>query len=254
MYRNFSDALNNITSLELLVCDEGHRLKNAYGTKTSVALERSLAIRRLVLTGTPIQNNLEELYAVIQFAIPWYLGTLKEFKLKYIDPIKKYKNSSSYKPDEMCPSELLLREKLKRIMIRRTKDEVMQSILPPRVELILRVGLNGTQKSQYIEEISSLNVENNLDNQFKTFLPKLLRLRLLCTKADPIPTYEDDTTPMNDDKQIHANTIARSHKLKTLETLLIQIKKYNPNDKVIIASNFLENLDACKVIYQLLSS
>ena len=206
-------------------------------------------IRRLVLTGTPIQNNLEELYAVIQFAIPWYLGTLKEFKLKYIDPIKKYKSSSSYKSDEMCPSEILLREKLKRIMIRRTKDEVMQSILPPRVELIIRVGLNSIQKSQYIEEISSLDGETTSDSQYKTFLPKLLKLRLLCTKADPIASYEDDTTPMNDDQQIYAHTIARSHKLKTLETLLIQIKKYNPNDKVVIASNFLENLYACKVIY-----
>ena len=117
MFRTYATALNTCDSLDVLVCDEGHRLKNACGTSTTLALGNAIAMRRLVLTGTPIQNNLEELYAVVQFVVPGYLGnpnqiklpqpclshpnflppspfpsgTLSEFKKKYSDPIAKGK-------------------------------------------------------------------------------------------------------------------------------------------------------------------
>lgn len=82
MFRSFAAAFNTVSALEVLVCDEGHRLKNAYGTQTSLALSNCCATRRLVLTGTPIQNNLDELYAVVHFTVPGYLGTLKEFQVR----------------------------------------------------------------------------------------------------------------------------------------------------------------------------
>jgi SNF2 family DNA or RNA helicase len=62
--------------IKLAVDFIGHRLKNAYGTKTTLALCNCCATKRLVLTGTPIQNNLKELYAVLQFVAPYYLGFL----------------------------------------------------------------------------------------------------------------------------------------------------------------------------------
>ena len=81
MFRTYSAALNTCDCLDVLVCDEGHRLKNACGTSTTWALGNSIAMRRLVLTGTPIQNNLEELYAVVQFVVPGYLGNETHIKL-----------------------------------------------------------------------------------------------------------------------------------------------------------------------------
>ena len=95
MFRTYAEALNTIPSLEVLVCDEGHRLKNAEGTKTIQALEKCVATRRLVLTGTPIQNNLEELFAVVNFVVPGYLGSLKEFKVNFQDPIVKAKEQEA---------------------------------------------------------------------------------------------------------------------------------------------------------------
>jgi SNF2 family DNA or RNA helicase len=53
------------------------------GTKTSLALGNCIAMQRLVLTGTPIQNNLDELYAVVNFTVPGYLGTLEHFQQRF---------------------------------------------------------------------------------------------------------------------------------------------------------------------------
>jgi SNF2 family DNA or RNA helicase len=54
MFRTFAVAFNTLSSLEVLLCDEGHRLKNAYGTSTTLALGNCCAMRRLVLTGMHI--------------------------------------------------------------------------------------------------------------------------------------------------------------------------------------------------------
>jgi SNF2 family DNA or RNA helicase len=89
MFRVYSEALNTISSFEVLLCDEGHRLKNAMGTKTTLAFCNSIAMRRIVLTGTPIQNNLNELFAVVQVTIPHYLGTLQSFQRTFAQPIAK---------------------------------------------------------------------------------------------------------------------------------------------------------------------
>lgn len=91
MFRKYSDTINLNSNFNFLICDEGHRLKNIDGTKTINSLKYSFifisvskliintsrscrAKFRLVLTGTPIQNDLEELYALISFVSPHLLG------------------------------------------------------------------------------------------------------------------------------------------------------------------------------------
>ena len=83
MFRTYAQAFNTCDNLDVLLCDEGHRLKNSQGTKTTLALGGCRAMRRLVLTGTPVQNDLEELFAVVDFAVPAYLGPVKEFRKTY---------------------------------------------------------------------------------------------------------------------------------------------------------------------------
>ena len=59
----------------MLICDEAHRLKNNE-TKTSVSLNKLATARRCLLSGTPIQNDLQEFYAMVDFCNPKLLGTL----------------------------------------------------------------------------------------------------------------------------------------------------------------------------------
>lgn len=87
MFRKHAPALNDCGCLDVLICDEGHRLKNAYGSKTMTALLQCPATKRIVLTGTPIQNDLDELFAVANFASPSVLGSLGEFRRDFIRPI-----------------------------------------------------------------------------------------------------------------------------------------------------------------------
>ena len=64
----------------LVVCDEGHRLKNSTGNKTIAALKGLRTRRRIILTGTPVQNQLSEFYAMSDFVNPGLLQCIRTFR------------------------------------------------------------------------------------------------------------------------------------------------------------------------------
>jgi len=85
--------------VDLLVCDEGHRLKAAGGNQTIAAL-KAIACRRVVLlTGTPLQNDLSELYAVLDFVAPGFLGTHAAFTRVFADPIARARDPAAKPAD-----------------------------------------------------------------------------------------------------------------------------------------------------------
>ena len=69
-----------------LFLDEGHVIKNTK-TKTAMAIRQLVAAHRVILTGTPIQNGVNELWALFDFLMPGYLGSEKQFTAKYSRPI-----------------------------------------------------------------------------------------------------------------------------------------------------------------------
>lgn len=75
-----SSILSKSKNIGLLVVDEGHRLKNTSGSLTLSSLQSLNCKARLLITGTPVQNNLAEFYNVVNFAIPGVLGDLKSFR------------------------------------------------------------------------------------------------------------------------------------------------------------------------------
>eukprot|EP01032_Pedospumella_encystans_P031307 gene31307-35337_t len=100
MFRKHATLLNSVPGLELMVCDEGHRLKNIGGTKTMQALSACKAYRRIILSGTPVQNDLDELYAVVSFVAPGYLGTLSLFKSRIANSISRGNDSKASRSDK----------------------------------------------------------------------------------------------------------------------------------------------------------
>ena len=86
--RTFTSIDENLT-FDLVVCDEGHRLKNA-GAKASQCLaQMSQTDRRIVLTGTPLQNDLKEFYAIVNIVCPGILGSVSQFTRQFEEPICK---------------------------------------------------------------------------------------------------------------------------------------------------------------------
>ncbi|WIA33078.1 hypothetical protein OEZ86_006234 [Tetradesmus obliquus] len=128
--RKHTEALAGVC--DVLVCDEGHRLKATGGNKTIDALQQLGCKRRIVLTGTPLQNNLQELHALLSFAVGDVLGTASQFKRIYGDPITRSrdKDASSKERELGAARAEELQRQTATFILRRTQ-EVLSKHLPP---------------------------------------------------------------------------------------------------------------------------
>lgn len=134
LYRIYAPALNTLTptQLGLVLCDEGHHLK-ALDSKVTTALNQCVARRRILMTGTPLQNNLDELYTVVNFVLPGYLApTLSDFRAHYSVLIDAVKGKTADVVANKVALENELQSKLRPIMLRRTRETILAAILPPR--------------------------------------------------------------------------------------------------------------------------
>ena len=84
--RKYVDRLAAIRGIDLMVCDEGHRLKNAE-IKTTKAVTSLPTRRRILLSGTPIQNDLSEFHAMVNFVNPGVVGDSATFRAVFEQPI-----------------------------------------------------------------------------------------------------------------------------------------------------------------------
>lgn len=122
-----------------VIClDEAHTIKNRE-TKTSAAAMKLQSKNKLILTGTPIQNHLGELWNLFQFINPGLLGSYEQFNQKYIIPIGQNKDKQR---------QLQLNRIVHPFMLRRTKQEVVEE-LPDKEEIILPVELTEEELAIY---------------------------------------------------------------------------------------------------------
>ena len=122
-----------------IVClDEAHTIKNR-DTKTSCVAMRLQAANRLLLTGTPIQNHLGELWNLFRFINPGLLGNYDLFHRKYIVPIEQEGDKAR---------QLQLKRIVHPFMLRRTKTEVVEE-LPDKMEIVLPVELSEDEMGIY---------------------------------------------------------------------------------------------------------
>ena len=118
--------------------DEAHIIKNRE-TKTSQAVMQLKAANRIILTGTPVQNHLGELWNLCQFINPGLLGSYDNFSEKYIIPIEQQENKERSKQ---------LRRIIQPFILRRTKQEVIEE-LPEKTEITMSVELSVDEMATY---------------------------------------------------------------------------------------------------------
>ncbi|XP_053690658.1 transcriptional regulator ATRX-like [Sabethes cyaneus] len=134
---------------DLVICDEGHQIKNKKSA-ISGAVSQIKTRRRIVLTGTPIQNNLKEYYCMVNFIKPSFLGSDREFNNLYANPIKngQHKDSDNRAIKIMKQRSYVLHNKLSKFVQRREAG-VLKEFLPEKFEYVLFVPLTPVQEKMY---------------------------------------------------------------------------------------------------------
>lgn len=183
-----SELLNYYWSCVIL--DEAQAIKNPHAQKTR-ALRPIKTAHRLVLTGTPIENRLEELWSIMEFLNPGYLGSLERFRTQFIHPIeKKNSRSKSNQLTQMIRPFLLRREKT---------DKKIIHDLPEKVEAKRVCNLTKSQASLYQSIVNRLqkNVAETGGIQRKgMILSTLTKLKQVCDH----PSLVSDLDQLEDRK------------------------------------------------------
>ncbi len=161
---------------DTVVLDEAQHIKNRQ-TQNAQAVKAIRAKHRLVLTGTPLENSVLDLWSIFDFLMPGYLGTAKDFRERYEQPIAKEKNAEA---------QARLARRLRPFMLRRLKREVAAD-LPAKLEQISFCELTPDQRGVYqqVIEVSRKEVLEAVGAQGITksrmvVLTALLRLRQIC--------------------------------------------------------------------------
>ncbi|XP_060230470.1 probable global transcription activator SNF2L1 isoform X2 [Meriones unguiculatus] len=209
-----------------LVIDEAHRIKNEK-SKLSEIVREFKSTNRLLLTGTPLQNNLHELWALLNFLLPDVFNSADDF--------------DSWFDTKNCLGDQKLVERLhavlKPFLLRRIKTDVEKN-LPPKKETKIYLGLSKMQREWYtkilMKDIDVLNSAGKVDKM--RLLNILMQLRKCCNHpylfdgAEPGPPYTTDE-----------HIVSNSGKMVALDKLLARIKEQG--SRVLIFSQMTRLLD-----------
>lgn len=240
------------TQIGLMLCDEGHRLKNG-DSRTFTALNNLQVTRRVILSGTPIQNDLSEYFSLISFANPGLLGNRLEFRKRFELPILRGRDADASehersKGDE-CLGELL--GVVNKFIIRRTND-ILSKYLPVKYEHVVFCNLAPFQLDLYNYFIKSPDIQALLRGKGSQPLKAITLLKKLCNHpdllnlADDLPGCEDfwpeDYTPKDSRGRDRDVKPWYSGKMRVLDRMLARIRQ-DTNDKIVLISNYTSTLD-----------
>lgn len=219
-YAQLRSCIEDLTKIEWLcvILDEGQHIKNP-DSKVAKAARQLSSKNRLVLTGTPLENRLLDLWSLMTFATPGALGERNYFQ-KHFDRRK----------DELAASRLSAR--LRPFILRRTKQQVAKD-LPPRTEENLLCEMSGIQEKLYRDQLANAQHmiitatgADLLNKRRFAILQAITRLRQIC--CHPALAGSDSTQ-------------AESAKLNTLLELLDQL--HEEGHKVLVFSQFVSMLE-----------
>jgi len=154
---------------DLVICDEGHRIKNSHAS-ISQALKQIKTKRRIVLTGYPLQNNLMEYWCMVDFVRPNFLGNKTEFSNMFERPIQNGQCIDSTPKDVrlMKHRAHVLHEQLKGFVQRRGHT-VLRQTLPAKTEHVLFVRMTDIQRKLYKRFMEELIDNRCVSNPLKAF-------------------------------------------------------------------------------------
>jgi SNF2 family DNA or RNA helicase len=216
---------------DTVVLDEAQHIKNRE-TQNAQAVKAIRSQYRLVLTGTPLENSLLDLWSIFDFLMPGYLGAAADFRERYELPIVRERSSSVQ--DRLA-------RRLQPFLLRRLKRDVAAD-LPAKIEQISTCDLTDDQRAVYQQvleasrrEVSSAVTAQGLARSRMIVLTALLRLRQICCDLRLLPLPDTAAQP----GEHTANPVA-SGKVELFAELLEEV--LDGGHRVLVFSQFTKML------------
>ncbi|PSK53205.1 hypothetical protein B9Z65_3405 [Elsinoe australis] len=267
MFNLIQKDLQKCDEIDIIIADEGHRLKTAKN-KTATAIKEMDIERRIVLTGTLLQNDYSEWYSVVDFVNPGFLGKYSSFKKDFENPILRARQQGASLEDieKGEEADLNLKEQTGSFILRRTAD-ILAKYLPAKTEYVVLCRPTGFQTQVYNAIITSGTLTAALPNSELSFqliniLKKACNSPALLASA---PTTSAKSSKPEDSESLNPSVLSDLHdtisptklrstttsgKIRALDSLLFEIYN-NTTEKVVIMSNYTTTLD---IIANLLSN
>jgi DNA repair and recombination protein RAD54B len=249
MLRVVQEELKKGSGVDIVIADEGHRLKTA-NNKAMLAIQSLNTERRIILSGTPLQNDLGEFYTAIDFVNPGLLGQRAAFKRSFELPIMRSRQPDASE-SELEKGEARWKELVSltsQFMIRRTAD-VLSKYLPPKTEHIVFCRPTKGQAETYRAILDSPTFRLALGST-DIALQLINVLKKVCNSPSLLKSSKDNDDTPSEMLQSNIplipskilNSSASSAKLRLLDSLVHSIYT-TTEEKIVIVSNYTTTLD-----------
>jgi DNA repair and recombination protein RAD54B len=259
--RTVQEGLTKGHGIDIVIADEGHRLKTVQN-KSGQAIQALNATKRVILSGTPIQNDLSEFFAAVDLINPGILGTYKNFMREFEGPIVRSRQPEATKKDiekgESRSEEL--RDLTSMFMLRRTA-EILSQYLPPKTEYVLLCEPTSTQANIYRHVLASPIFQTALGSTDGAF-SLLTILKKLCNSPSLINPKTNDESSKNNTITALLSTLppnllrhfspSSSGKIRVLDQLLYNLRTTS-SEKIVLVSNYTSTLDLLATLLTSLS-
>ncbi|CAF4254664.1 unnamed protein product, partial [Rotaria sp. Silwood2] len=241
-FETMEDVRNALLNPDLVICDEGHRIKN-HQAGVAIALKSIRTHRRIVLTGYPLQNNLIEYWCMVDFVRPNYLGSKLEFCNMFERPILNGQCIDSTVEDgKLMRARAHVLHSLLEGFIQRRGHDVLQSDLPPKTEYVVLLKLSNIQRQLYMKFLEAVGALSSSTE--KTLNP--LRAFAICCKiwnhSDVLYKFvrdRQDGSDLDFDFELEQNSNSTN---KTLATKTRSNNRLNLNNRASPQTVTINNL------------
>ncbi|XP_072243437.1 probable global transcription activator SNF2L2 isoform X2 [Leuresthes tenuis] len=179
-----------------MIVDEGHRMKNHHCKLTQVLNTHYVAPRRLLLTGTPLQNKLPELWALLNFLLPTIFKSCSTFEQWFNAPFAMTGERVDLNEEETILIIRRLHKVLRPFLLRRLKKEV-ESQLPEKVEYVIKCDMSAIQKVLYRHMQKGILLTDGSEKDkkgkggAKTLMNTIMQLKKICNHPYMFPHIEE---------------------------------------------------------------